>query len=342
VNLTGIEWTWTQLPDGTWQKGYSSNPIRARNIETGKTGHYCTKVSEGCKNCWASAWNVFRGTGLAFVPQNADRVEWYLDEKELAEWRKPRYAGKRVFICDLTDLFHESVPEWDIARVFGAAYQAPELTIQILTKRSERMRTTLNDKRFWWRVTHSGPDGQRICAEDIEGPLKNVWIGVSVENHRWLHRIDDLVWTPAAVRFLSCEPLLGPLDIRYYLDPWLFQDVERSPIDWVIAGGESNGPPQRRLVERCCRTGSPFPPGYMDHTMKPNTPCEFFNRDECDLSNWRPKPEALVWARSLRDQCIAAGVPFFFKQWGGPTSKAGGAKLDGREWRQFPRTAVAV
>jgi protein gp37 len=110
--------------------------------------------------------------------------------------------------------------------------------------------------------------------------LPNVWLGTSIENARWRTRIDELRETRAAIRFLSCEPLLGALG-----------DVDLRDIDWVIAGGES-GPEHR--------------------------------------------PVKAEWIREIRDQCVAAGVPFLFKQWGGRTSKSGGRELDGRTWDEFP------
>src|SRR3990167_1194757 len=168
-----------------------------------------------------------------------------------------------------------------------------------------------------------------------------VWLGVSVENQHWADvRIPVLLDTPAAVRFLSCEPLLGPLeltDIRHRTptghecsidalrnEEPLFrrESIDVNRIDWVIAGGESAGPAKRALVERCeCGSTRHYPIAG----------CE-----DCAGTGWRPKPEALEWVRSLRDQCVAAGVPFFFKQWGGPRPKSGGWLLDGRTWDEFP------
>jgi protein gp37 len=171
--------------------------------------------------------------------------------------------------------------------------------------------------------------------------LPNVWLGVSVENQaRADERIPLLLDTPAAVRFVSAEPLLGPLNLHRYV--WdepsgLAGDWERG-LDWCIVGGESGGPPERRLVERCeTSSGMPYhqfniegePPERAGRIHKP-----------CSGTGWRPKPEALEWVRSIRDQCQAAGVPFFFKQWGGPTPKSGGRLLDGREWGEMPRQEV--
>ena len=131
-------------------------------------------------------------------------------------------------------------------------------------------------------------------------PLPNVWLGVSVENQRWADdRIPVLASVPAVVRFLSCEPLLAGIDLRHHLAD--------GSIHWIIVGGESGGPQRRRLVE--IRDGS-----------------------------WVPKPDAIEWVRSIRDQCMDANVPFFFKQFGGPRPTSGGALLDGLEWRNTPMT----
>src|SRR3990172_352250 len=176
------------------------------------------------------------------------------------QWKRPRL----IFVNSMSDLFHEGVPEDYIRQVFDVMAQADWHTFQVLTKRSRRL-AELAPRLRW-------PD--------------NVWTGVSVENQRWTTRIDDLRRVPAPVRFLSCEPLLGPLQL------------DLNGIAWVIVGGES-GPRARRM-----------------------------------------KPE---WARSVRDQCLAARVPFFFKQWGA-YDEAGvrrgkmksGRSLDQRAWEQLP------
>lgn len=187
-------------------------------------------------------------------------------------WRKPR----RVFVCSMADLFHESIPDEFIARVFAVMALAPQHTFQILTKRPGRMRSLLggwgihnlvmdrfaNDDDLYVRRALAAGGGQAW-------PLPNVWIGVSVEDQKSADlRIPILLDTPAAVRWLSCEPLLGPVDISR--DEWLFSG-KGNCVDWVVVGGES-GPGAR--------------------PMHPD------------------------WARSLRDQCAAADVPFLFKQWG--------------------------
>lgn len=272
---SGIEWT-----DATW------NPV---------TG--CTKVSQGCKHCYAERIFARPYPGRAFtdVRTHPDRLQLPL------HWKKSR----RIFVNSMSDLFHEDVPDDFIFDVFTIMARAHWHTFQVLTKRPERMQLLV---------------GEPVEAGEEEPP-RNIWWGVSVEDQATAHqRIPLLLGTPAAVRFLSCEPLLGPIDLR---DPqndigeprfsYLKKiDGEGPRIDWVIAGGES-GPK--------ARASHPY------------------------------------WFRSLRDQCADAGVPFFFKQWGewAPTGespmmltdpgtvqfakvgkKAAGRHLDGRTHDEFP------
>jgi protein gp37 len=197
----------------------------------------------------------------------------------------------------MSDLFQEDVPDEWIIRIFQLMYRAEDHVFQVLTKRAHRMHNLLAGHPY----------------------LGNVWLGVSAENQQYAdERIPLLLQTPAAVRFVSAEPLLGPIDLTYLnllpprhrVDgfPWLngLTGVVAGPddllphLDWVIVGGESGGPRERRLD-----------PARANET----------------------------WVLSLRDQCTAAGVAFFFKQWGGPTPKAGGRLLDGREWSEFPALA---
>jgi protein gp37 len=201
-------------------------------------------------------------------------------------WKKPR----RIFVNSMSDLFHEDMPEAVIDQVFAVMALCPQHTFQVLTKRAERMRKYL--------IARNGMGNSALCRAinaipaalgnrhgALEMPLPNVWLGVSVEDQqRADERIPHLLATPAEVRFLSCEPLLGPVDLAGYLDGHEDNGVDLSrdvgsrvgacigwtpPLDWIIAGGES-GPGKR--------------------------------------------PMDLAWMRSLRDQCAAAGVPFFGKQ----------------------------
>lgn len=216
-----IEWT-----DASW------NPIRGT-----KGNWHCTKVSEGCRNCYAERMNK-RFFGLDYTV-GADTMR--LDEDRLGDpirWKKPR----RIFVCSMTDLFHERVCRgwiWCLAKVMA---ECPQHTFQILTKRPARALET-------WSLREYLP------------PLPNVWFGVSVEDQETADaRIPILLEIPAAVRFVSYEPALGPVDLD-----GCDADPDSPYIDWVIAGGES-GPaarpadPQwfRDVRDDCRRAGVPF------------------------------------------------------------------------------------
>lgn len=312
-----IEWT-----DTTW------NPVQG-----------CSLVSEGCKNCYAMKFaHRFSGPGgryegltrlgnhgptwtgkVRLVPEMLDRP---------LRWRKPR----RVFVNSMSDLFHEGLTDNNIQAVFQAMANARRHTFQVLTKRPERMGDIMAK---WWR------DGLTLREGYTRRPLPNVWLGVSVEDQKNAdERIPLLLQTPAAVRFVSAEPLLGPVDLRAYLhDGWCrvderiedgddpeagshpdkgdcicFGESDRYRLNWVIVGGES---------------------GHGARPMHPD------------------------WARNIRDQCQSANVAFHFKQWGEwihderpvPSKKTrdlqgfqmyrvgkkvAGRELDGRTWDEFP------
>lgn len=287
---TKIEWT-----DKTW------NPL---------TG--CQVVSPGCTFCYAKTMHErFNGPGsFDTVTLHPERLGQPL------KWRKP----SRVFVNSMSDLFHQDVPDEYIARVFAVMGRASRHTFQVLTKRHARMRTLLSSPMFRRRMYDNlvSIDHTWISANRLGWPLPNVWLGVSVEDQQWADtRIPALLATPAAVRFLSCEPLLGPVNLSGYIlaghrlhttDGRWHDDcaacVRRrtcggnGTVDWVIVGGES-GPGAR--------------------PMHPN------------------------WARSLRDQCQAAAVPFLFKQFGSHdaagkrmSKHAAGRELDGRTWDEYP------
>lgn len=280
MTKTKIEWT-----DEVW------NPV---------TG--CTKVSPGCDNCYAERLTErFHGPGsFAEVKLHEDKLDAPL------RWRRPRM----VFVNSMSDLFHDRIPDEFIAEAFAVMAMSPLHTFQILTKRHGRMRSLLNSPGFWRLVGKhgvgiamsrtrgqypaAGPMALTADSTDVweaVSPLPNVWLGVSVEDQKRADlRIPALLATPAAVRFLSCEPLLGPVDLSRYVSgdcPECGQDITTEAcgtvhadmacdptatgLQWVIAGGES-GPGAR--------------------PMHPS------------------------WAQTLRDQCQAAGVPYFFKQWG--------------------------
>jgi len=282
-----IEWT-----DATW------NPV---------TG--CSVLSPGCKHCYAmklagtrlqqhpSRAGLTIDTGNGPVWTGAIRVnEAWMDQP--LRWRRPR----RIFVCAHGDLFHEDVPDDVIDRVFAVMALAPQHVFQVLTKRAARMRDYLSaaDRAALICDAMSIHLLEEVCRGDapfpIDWPLPNVWLGVSVEDQlRAEERVPPLMAAPAAVRFVSGEPLLGRLDLRKIkvgegdvdqtkphapgLKKIIFnidalagvQSFNWPRLDWVIAGGESG------------RDARPMHPD---------------------------------WARSLRDQCVAANVPFFFKQWG--------------------------
>ncbi len=284
---TGIQWT-----DRTW------NPVVG-----------CTKVSQGCKNCYAKSLHdlrhkAYQSGKLQNIPQYAQPFETVqVIESRLPDplgWRKP----SRVFVNSVSDLFHEDVPDVVVAEVFAVMGLASWHTFQVLTKRPERMLYLLKSRSFrelvlgssqgWayiaWdaaqRARQFDPQNRLTtdwAAQDHGSlPLRNVWLGVSVENQEAANeRIPLLVQTPAAVRFLSCEPLLGPIDFDECGsrgpedgDPFRFSALAgtdavepRIPgIDWVIVGGESgkNGRPfhlhwAREIIAQCGFSGAaPF------------------------------------------------------------------------------------
>lgn len=274
MGQTRIEWA-----DAVW------NPI---------TG--CTPISEGCQNCYAKRMAT-RLRGRCGYPEDEPfRVTLHPERlEEPLKWKKPR----RIFVCSMGDLFHPEVPDQFIAMVFGTMRYASHHTFMVLTKRPERMAAWFSQiwelpgegyKRFGHERRPGGIEGY-IVAEADRWPLPNVWIGVTAENQqRADERIPILLQIPAAVRFVSVEPMLGPLDLskwlycyvcanegRYYNPVFdSFEDCpvcegDRPMLDWVICGGET-GPGAR--------------------PMHPD------------------------WVRSLRDQCQEAGVPFFLKQLG--------------------------
>ena len=275
--MTSIEWV--KNADGS--QGLTWNPIRG-----------CTRVSPGCGGpgphggCYAEGIAArFSGPGQPY------------EGLAVMKGGKPRWTGKLAFIesalllplrhkkpttwfvNSMSDLFHESVPDASIDRVFAVMALCPQHTFQVLTKRSMRMRAYLADlspasPRVLAIRTATAPFMSMVLdsARPYRFPLANVWLGVSAEDQRRAdERVPDLLATPAAVRFVSAEPLLGPIE---FAESWLcygYLSTPDKPLDWIIVGGES-GP------------------------------------------NARPMHPA--WARSIRDQCAAAGVAFHFKQWG--------------------------
>jgi len=205
---TKIEWT-----DATW------NPVRARNLVTGKIGWHCEHESEGCRFCYAAGINRRLGTGLDFKPGHRKDIEVFLDEKMLLvplRWKRPR----TIFVCSMTDLFAGFVKDEWIDRMFAVMALCPQHRFQVLTKRAKRMRE-------YSQIISGGADAglarefanhRPMPNQTWNWPLPNVWLGVSAEDQeRADKRIPDLLATPAAVRFVSLEPLLSSID----LSPWL-------------------------------------------------------------------------------------------------------------------------
>jgi protein gp37 len=241
ADKSSIEWT-----EATW------NPT---------TG--CDRTSPGCDNCYAlTLAKRLKAMGQAKYQNDGDpdtsgpgfALTLHPDALTIpSRWR----TGRVVFVNSMSDLFHPDVPDAFIRQVFEVMADTPRHTYQVLTKRSKRL---------------------MMLAASLPWP-ENVWMGVSVENQRYGFRAEHLKEVPAAVRFLSIEPLLGPVSLSY------------QGLDWCIVGGES---------------------GKGHRHVDPD------------------------WVRVVRDECRVAGVPFFFKQWGGATPKAGGRELDGEIWDEMP------
>lgn len=242
ADRSGIEWT-----EATW------NPT---------TG--CDRTSPGCDHCYALTLSRrLKAIGQSKYQLDGDprtsgpgfRLTVHPETLDIPKrWHSPR----TIFVNSMSDLFHDQVPFEFIAKVFQVMEATPQHTYQVLTKRSRRL-IEVADRLPW---------------------PPNVWMGVSVETFRYTFRASHLTQVPAAVRFLSIEPMLGPIE-----------NLGLGGIHWVIVGGES-GPGARPLDGE--------------------------------------------WVTGIRDQCLDAAVPFFFKQWGGRTPKSGGRELDGRTWDEVP------
>nr|WP_204368929.1 DUF5131 family protein [Mycobacterium sp. UM_NZ2] len=225
-------------------------------------------------------------------------------------WRRPR----RIFVNSMSDLFHDNVPDDYIATVWAVMALAPQHTFQVLTKRHARMRALLNDNAFLTRVCEHGEwlarqhKPKRLDDRIFRHgpyPLPNVWLGVSTENQQWADiRIPALLDTPAAVRWISAEPLLGPItfDPEWLAPPMrvcgpLGQSADLADQAALAAIG-------RAAVRKLAADTGDVPPAFLDWVVVGGE------------SGHRARPMHPDWARSLRDQCTAAGVPFLFKQWG--------------------------
>jgi protein gp37 len=238
--------TGTQIEwtDATW------NPV---------TG--CSKITRGCDFCYAERFSErFRGVVGHPFESGFDLTLRPARLQQPLEWKAPR----RIFVNSMSDLFHKEIPRGFIDSVFDTMEAAHWHTFQVLTKRSSLMVRYLRSRY-----------GEALAPDHI-------WLGVSIEDAKNVVRLNHLHAARAAVKFVSFEPLLGPVG-----------KVDLRGIDWAIVGGES-GP--------------------------------------------RARPMAEAWALEIRDQCRAAKVAFFFKQWGGARPKSGGRRLRGREWNQYPRS----
>ncbi|THF69594.1 phage Gp37/Gp68 family protein [Deinococcus sp. Arct2-2] len=228
----------------------------------------CDRVSAGCDHCYALAFaSRLKAMGSQKYQTDGDPhtsgpgfgVALHPETLQLPRrWRSPRL----IFVTSMGDLFHPGVPVEFIQAVFTVMAQTPQHTYQLLTKRPGRARK-LSNELIW---------------------PGNLWFGTSVEDERVAFRIDHLRATPAPLKFVSCEPLLGPLD-----------HLNLDGISWVIVAGESGQ---------------------------------------------ESRPMQAQWATSIRDQCTAAGVPFYFKQWGGNHRGAAGRELEGTLWNETPTTGV--
>jgi protein gp37 len=276
----------------------------------------CTRVSPGCARCYAKTLHDRRHAAMLAgknLPRQYavpfEQVQLLRDRlTQPLRWRRSRL----VFVNSVSDLFHDQVPDEFLDRVFAVMALVPRHTFQVLTKRPARMGAYLRsrgprDPRDRATTSLSGALAEvaslrgKPSPPGIPWPLPNVWLGVSVENQRWAdERIPMLIDAPAAVRFLSCEPLLGPVAFRA---GWLYADFPdhitadgraiggMRKLHWVIAGAESG-------------RGA--------------------------------RPMDVSWVRSLRDQCVTAGIPFFFKQQIVNGRKVSLPELDGRRWTEMP------
>lgn len=262
----------------------------------------CHKVSLGCKHCY-----MFR-----------EKKRYGRDPNVVVRSKPHTFSlplrlkrPQRIFTCSWSDFFIEEADSWR-QEAWEIIRRTPHLSYLILTKRMDRAA---------WNLPWA----------PWEDPWSHVWIGASVEDFAHKHRIDSLRQIPAAGRFLSLEPLLGDLG-----------KLDLTGISWVIVGGESGGPPERALVEKCdhyipsCGYWTIAAHCTMQEIPGLREAAVPSEHRVCEGTGWRPKLEALEWVRSLRDQCQAAGIPFFLKQWGGPTPKSGGRILDGEAWDEWP------
>ncbi|WP_297827784.1 phage Gp37/Gp68 family protein [uncultured Desulfovibrio sp.] len=297
----------------------------------------CSKCSPGCDNCYAERF----AARLVRNPKTAQKYRRVIDANghwngkvygQFANWPSPSAKkGKRIFVGSMCDIFHENVKVPSLLRMFAVLSLCPQHTFLFLTKRPEKMRyvfTEYNTDRLHKNRQEVANILSLENPQPVQWPPSNFWLGVTVCNQQEANaKVPALLDIPAAKRFVSVEPMLGPVDLspwdvcdecghrrnefdpyndlgspwvgdicyNHYCDRSCEGTFSKHSLDWVICGGET-GPGAR--------------------SMHPD------------------------WARTLRDQCAAAGVPFYFKGWGGNGKKAA-PLLDGREWHQFPEVSNA-
>jgi len=283
---TGISWT-----DATW------NPLRG-----------CRRVSPECEHCYAEkVAGRFHGPGEAYeglVTLGKHGYRWngkvHTIEKHMFDplhWRRPR----EIFVNSMSDLFYEEVSDTFIALVFSIMAKAHWHRFQILTKRGGRMRD-------WFETKEACAAKEEARSMGQPWPLPNVWLGVSVGLQDYMYRVAELLSTPAAVKFVSAEPLIGPLDFTNVPCPGEHEPGENCP----VCGG-------RGKID-----------AFMEGLDWVITGCE---------SGAGARPMDDDWARSIRDQCNAASVPFYLKQMRVDGVKTELPFLDGRQWMEKPRTS---
>ena len=261
---------------------HSINPMRARNLETGAVGHYCEKISPGCRHCYSSTLQArFQMPSFQEQRGSGSSIEPFLDTTKLDQVLQ-RKKPTKYFWADMTDLFGDWVQDAWLDECFATMALTPQHIHMVLTKRPERMLRYLTDlprrlpKPGSGRCTGGPPFCRGIVSDGCDHsvgycgapwPLPNVWCGVSVENQVAADaRIPLLLQVPAAIRFLSCEPLLSPIDLAPYLGP-LPEDEDGAPypgeINWIILGGESGTQARpcqlswiEYLVRQCQETGA--------------------------------------------------------------------------------------
>jgi protein gp37 len=306
---TSIEWT-ASFIDGKVVPGASWNPIVAYHRETGKRGWFCVHASEGCRNCYAERLNLRLGNGLAYTAQNLEHVRFELAPKfdQPMKWKRPR----KIFVDSMFDPFLDAINFGLLDPVFAVMAESPEHTFLLLTKNPKRMRLYVSDPQRPYWIAHSARTmGWRGSIAGDVWPLPNVWLGVSTERQKEANeRIPELLKTPAAKRFISYEPALGPVDIkRIQLSETLFLDarygthsghISHAPLppklpglNWAISGAES-GPGAR--------------------------------------------PSDVEWFRAMKNDCADTygAVAYFHKQEVRNGYKISTPTLDGQQWVQFP------